>query len=149
MKQYLGRQRKSSHVHSRKSKGFTLLEIMIVVVIIGVLAAIAIPTYQDHVLRSNRTEGQALLVEAAARQERFFTQNNRYAATVGDLGYSTANSANNLYQLNIALTGGNMEFTLTAQPINSQTRDTKCGNLGLTHTGSKTATGASAEDCWK
>ncbi len=135
----------------RHSAGFTLIELMIVVIIVGVLAAIAIPQYQNYVLRSNRTEGQALLTEAAARQERFFTQNNTYADTVAKLGYTSADSQNRLYQLVINLSNGNTRYTLTAVPINGQVKDNpKCGTLGLTHTGEKTATGSDgANECWR
>lgn len=135
---------------TRLSKGFTLIEVMIVVIILGVLAAIAIPQYQDYVLRSNRTEGKALLTEAATRQERYFTQNNSYADTVAKLGYASANSQNNLYTLAIALSNDDTSFTLTATPINQQARDTDCNVLGINDRGTRTATGShGATECWR
>ncbi|HEJ3591491.1 TPA: type IV pilin protein [Pseudomonas aeruginosa] len=57
-----------------RQKGFTLLEMVVVVAVIGILLGIAIPSYQNYVIRSNRTEGQALLSDAAARQERYYSQ---------------------------------------------------------------------------
>jgi len=60
----------------RRQNGFTLIELMVTVVIIGILASIAFPSYQEFVKRGNRTEGQAFLSEVAARQERYFAQNN-------------------------------------------------------------------------
>ncbi len=70
----------------KSNRGFTLIELMIVVVIIAILAGIAYPSYDEYVKRGNRTEGQALLSEAAATQERYFSQNNTYITTQADIG---------------------------------------------------------------
>lgn len=115
-----------------RQKGFTLLEMVVVVAVIGILLGIAIPSYQNYVIRSNRTEGQALLSDAAARQERYYSQNPGvgYTKDVAKLGMSSANSPNNLYNLTIA-TPTSTTYTLTATPINSQTRDKTCGKLTL------------------
>ena len=61
-------------LNARRSAGFTLIEVMIVVVIIGILASIAYPSYNEYVKRGNRTEGQVFLSDAAARQERYSSQ---------------------------------------------------------------------------
>ncbi|WP_405119021.1 type IV pilin protein [Pseudomonas leptonychotis] len=129
-----------------KLKGFTLMELMITVAIVGILAAIAYPSYQEYVLRNNRSEGQALLNDATARQERYYAQNNIYADTIAKLGYSSANSANTLYQLSISNVSAST-YTLTATV---QRTDSKCGNLSLTQAGTKGKTGSgSVTDCWK
>lgn len=140
---------------NRQQIGFTLIEMLIVVTILGILAAIVWPNYQEYVIRGNRTEGKSLLVEAAARQERYFAQNSTYvasAATLGNLRLPNNNqSPNNFYVLTVAA-GGNGEgpYKLTATPQGTQTRDAKCNVLSLTATGVRGASGtAGATDCWK
>lgn len=133
----------------KKQQGFTLIEVMIVVVIIAILASIAYPSYLEYVLRSNRTEGQALLSDAAARQERYFAQNHSYADTATKLGMSSDMSPNALYQLEISDIGATT-YKLQATRQNSQTRDSKCGDLTLDHKGDRGRTGtASPASCWK
>lgn len=129
----------------KAQKGFTLIEIMIVVVIIGILASIAYPSYQEYVRRANRAEGQAFLLDIAARQERFFSQNNAYvtsASEVSKLG-GAASSETNKYGLSISAGAGSGGFALTATP---NFTDTKCGALTLNAKGER---GAGDTDCWK
>lgn len=132
-----------------RNKGFTLIELMVVVAVLGILAAVAFPSYQQYVLRSNRAEGQALLSNVAARQERYFSQNNTYATTPAQLNLASANSDNNVYQLGINRTSAT-EYILTAQPINAQTKDTGCGNLTLNQAGARGVSGSKAvNECWR
>lgn len=124
------------------SKGFTLIEVMIVVVIIGILASIAYPSYQEYVRRTNRAEGQAFLQDLAARQERYFSQNNIYTTDPSKLGSGTG-SETGRYTVTITAPAGSGGYLLTAAPSFS---DTKCGNLTLNALGEK---GAGATDCWR
>lgn len=126
--------------------GFTLIEVMIVVAIIGILAAIAYPSYDEYVKRGNRTEGQAFLSDVAARQERYFSQNNAYVtadAEIAKLGLSSLNSPTDKYTISLA--EGDGGYTLTARQLFN---DTKCGNLTLNALGEKGA-GGSVDDCWR
>lgn len=136
-------------------KGFTLIELMIVVGILGILAAIAYPNYTEYVQRSNRTEGQALLNDAAASQERFFAQNNRYviaAADIAKLGLrgtsgTTVKSDNGKYTLTIGTNANDGGYTLTAT---QSFGDSSCGNLTLNARGIKGNSGTKSVDvCWK
>lgn len=134
-----------------KSRGFTLIELMITVAIVGILAAIAFPSYQNQILKSHRTDGKTKLLEVAQRQERYYTDNNTYATNLTLLGYSSspANSDNGYYSISAAAgsSGIASSYVLTATRLGSQTSDMTCGNLTLSSTGVKGATGTST-DCW-
>lgn len=70
-------------------RGFTLIELMVVVAIVGVLAAVAIPSYQEYAVKSRRADGRVLLLEVAQKQERWYTENMTYNTAVTSLGYSS------------------------------------------------------------
>lgn len=140
-------------------RGFSLLEMLVVVMIIGILAAVAYPSYQNYIIRSARTEGFALLNDAAARQERFFAQNNSYVTDqdeIGDLGMpntsgTTVMSTTGLYSLGVSEVEDDGGFTLTATRSGVQVRDTECGNLTLDATGQRgvSVAGADVDECWR
>ncbi|PTQ67679.1 type IV pilin protein [Pseudomonas sp. GV071] len=135
--------------NARTMQGYTLVELMLVVTVIGILAAIVYPNYQEYVMRSNRTEGQALLNDAAARQERYFAQNNAYADTSAKLGLASDQSPNKLYTLSISnVAAGTSAYTLTVTPART---DAKCGNLTINQAGTKgtSVTTTPAADCFK
>ena len=150
--------------------GYTLIEILIVVAILGLLAAIAIPSYQNSILASNRSVAQAALLDLANRQEQFYLDNRTYTTDLTNLGYpagmvfsnggnsamafndnhtlvaSTSNER--LYFVQIAAANARA-FAVSAVPQLEQADDTECGSLSLTSTGVKGETGsASVSDCW-
>ncbi|MBA4242930.1 MAG: pilus assembly protein PilE [Pseudomonas sp.] len=149
-------------------QGFTLIEVMLVVVIVGILAAIAIPNYQDYITRSKRAEGMAMLQEMSARQERFYAQNNRYVTVDEDIDLLVSDQTSVIdadtagarvlsnkgsYLVAVSRTDGDGGYTLTAAP-NAPFSDPACGNLTLTAVGikGKTSTGPDAktvDQCWR
>nr|WP_298165009.1 type IV pilin protein [uncultured Pseudomonas sp.] len=137
-----------------RNKGFTLIELMIVVVVIGILTAIAYPSYQDYVRRAKRADAQSALLELAQFMERHYTANGTYL-TADDkapgLPFTTApkDGTNSNYDLSFAAKPTASGYTLQAVPKGSMVGDT-CGTLTLTNTGAKgQAAGAALAACWR
>ena len=138
-------------LHAREH-GFTLIEVMIVVAIIGILSAVVYPSYVEYVKRGYRSEARTALLEAQQYMERYYAANSRYSSDAAGttspalparLQSIPANSPR--YTLGVAATLNS--YTLTATLLGED----KCGNLTLTNTGAKgrSATGPSVQDCWK
>lgn len=131
-------------------RGFTLIELMIVVAVVGILTAIALPSYNEYIRRGHRAEGRTALLQAAQWMERAATANGDYPLTAA-FPTSMTSIASGRYA--ISLTSDGATFTLTATPQNAQAND-KCGNYTLTNTGLQGANGktegASGYDssCW-
>lgn len=138
----------------KKLKGFTLLELMIVVVVVGILAGIAFPAYQDSVVKSRRSEAAAVLTEAAQRLEVFFSQNGRYCAASDCAAiapvFQTTIPASGAAYYNVAPASVQTRaYTLQAVPAGAMAGDA-CGTLSITHTGATGASGAlGAAACWR
>ena len=156
--------------HKKTEQGFTLIELMIVVAIVGILAAIAFPSYQESVRKSARAEAKAALLGAAQAFERYYSLNGRYdslgASPANIPTFSGDNAASKKYDLtyvykdaagaaitpvNATATNPSVSFEITATPVIT---DSKCGNLLYTNTGKKTIslaspTTAQINYCWK
>ena len=131
----------------RRVRGFSLIELMIVVAVVAILAAIAVPSYQEQVRKSRRAQAKADLVEYAQAAERFFTVNNTYVGFNLPATKSPREAnAPTYYTLGIQSTP--RTFTITATAQGAQASD-RCGNLSINQAGVKTSSGpAPLADCW-
>ena len=131
-----------------KNSGFTLVELMIVVAIIALLVALALPNYRESVRKARRADAQADLIRFVSDAERIFTQTSSYAtvddSSEGDLGIVPVATDYYTYSFPVAATA--TTFTIRATPTSLQNGD-GCGKMNLTHTGAKTHTG-SQTGCW-
>ena len=157
----------------KKSDGFTLIELLIAVAIVGILASIAVPSYQDSVRKSRRADAKGALMGFANAMERHFTENNNYCDVGGGgggdtcpagVGDSTVNDTgsppiNGVFSSVSPVDGGAVyynltisaasetSFTLSATPTGAQTGD-KCGTLTLQSTGVRGVSSSTVADCW-
>jgi type IV pilus assembly protein PilE len=129
----------------RPQRGFTLIELMITVAIVAILAAVAYPSYTKYVQRGYRSEGIAMLNDAAARMERFYAQSNVYkiGTDLTKIGITSNLSQTGKYQLSAA--SSDTSYTLTVTPQGAQASDT-CGTMTVNQAGAKTPT---TPECWK
>jgi type IV pilus assembly protein PilE len=130
--------------------GFTLIELMIVVLIIGVIAAVAVPSYQEYIDEGRRAEGVAFAKEILSLQETHFMQFNQYATNVSGAG-ATALGVSNTSENGdyIATLPGATATTFTIQVSPNGWTDSDCGNLTLTNTGERDSSSGTTAECWK
>ncbi|GAB2489181.1 type IV pilin protein [Comamonas humi] len=133
-------------------RGFTLIELMIVVAIVGILTAIAMPSYSEYIRRGHRADARAGLLQAQLWLERAATATGAYPTSLPD-ALTWAQDGSKRYSIGFAAGNTNAAYTLVAtrRSPGAQASD-GCGDFTLTHTGVRgadnLATGASAADCW-
>jgi type IV pilus assembly protein PilE len=145
--------------------GFTLIELMITVAIVGILASIAYPSYQDSVMKSRRADAKGALLGFENAMERYFTEHNSYLGAAGTNTSPADTGAPRIYSSTSPVDGGTpyydltigaataSTYTLNATPkVGSAQANDKCGTLTLTHRNEKgvinAASGVTAADCW-
>lgn len=134
-----------------KIKGITLIELMVAIAIIGILSAVAYPSYVDFVLRSNRAEAQTELLRIANLQEQYYMDARTYTADMTDLGLGADPFVNNNtggnYNFDATIADSGNSFVLTATAIGNQaSKDTDCTTFTVDQTGAK---GAESTFCWE
>jgi type IV pilus assembly protein PilE len=145
--------------HKPRSAGFTLLELMVAVAVVGILATIAATSYQSQIQKSRRTDARSALLDLAGREEKLFSTTNAYSATPSDLGYAAVGVSwpivigSAYYNVTVvapaAVPPALPTYTLAATAINAQVSDTACKTLTLDQTGLQGSTGTgTAAACW-
>jgi type IV pilus assembly protein PilE len=130
--------------------GFTLIELMIAVAVVGILAAIAYPSYTAYVVRANRSAAASFLFQLANKEAQYMLDARTYTGTSTDL-LSTPPEVAKFYDISITTAATPPGFTVQAAPKGTQaTRDAACGTLTLDQNGTKGITGTgSVTDCWR
>ena len=137
---------------TNQARGFSLIELLIVITVVGLLLAVALPSYTRYVLRSHRSSAVTGVLDLASRQARYYTTNNTYTTSMTALGYPAdpmplTDSSNRYYDLSVASATATA-FTVRAVPVNAQTKDT-CRTYTYTDLGVKSVSSGTLGDCWK
>jgi type IV pilus assembly protein PilE len=152
----------SSRMGGPRSGGFTLVELMITVVILAIIVAIALPSYQAQTQKARRTDARNALLDIAGREERFLSVSNAYSQLPSDVGYGGGAwpqnvTPNSYYSVTVTVPApgfpaGTPSFLVSATPINVQASDTTCATFTVNQIGQQTAQNAGGVDtsatCW-
>lgn len=132
-------------MHAKNAeRGFTLIELMIAVAVIGILVAIGLPSYNSAMRKSHRSEAQAALMDIASRQQQMLVDTRKYVATVAELNTTVPAKVAVHYTVTITLgTSVKPTFTATATPFGDQAKDSGCAPLSIDQNGTKLPA-----NCW-
>jgi len=145
-----------------RQRGMTLIELVVVVMIVGILAAVAIPSYRSYVIRSQRADAKDALLAVATAQEKHYLQCNTYATGMGAATncaagemQGTADSKNGWYTITLPMVANATAFsvTITADAGDNQAQDAECQSFTVTSAGIRTAADDggtdNTEECWR
>ena len=144
-----------NRVHQRH-RGVTLMELMVVMAILGILAAVGIPTYRNYMIRTNRAEAKIALLQLQTAQEKFYMQNNTFTDNISDaspdgLGLLSTTETGK-YDIAIDLGDDGQTYTATASPHagGGQEDDDSCADFTITQRGTRGVSGPKgAQSCWR
>lgn len=133
------------------NQGFTLIELMVTVAIVGILAAIAIPSYTRYVVKAKRSAAESFIVSVANKQEQYILDARQYASSLVTLNMVVPTDVAPNYNITITNVGtAPPTYTINAEAIGDQAaNDTLCGTLSVDQAGTKSQSGTgSVSDCW-
>lgn len=138
------------NTHSSKAEGFTFIELLIALFIIGILVTMAYPPYSRFILKSRRADALAMLTQDQIMLEHCYSQNFSYAAACSAIPAFPQLTPEGFYSINLSNQTATT-YTLTATPQGNQTSDTQCASISVNQANIKTAVDSTAtakEECW-